>query len=311
MTEEFVAVLKKLIIDHSVVVLGNAKRCHSLLMDYGSEHEREIKLFVKALEKDFPEKICKSSDRAADKKLLAESWHKDDFIDLECAKKMLNCLCHVLFNDPLLDEASAQPKIEVPPKIEDAPKVVAPVVKKKVEPVVKVEPKNIFTDERDGKVYRIVKICNQIWMAENLNYNAPGSKFYENDPKNGEIYGRLYDWETANKVCPSGWHLPSKDEWNALSGFAGGNDIEGKHLKAKEGWNVGGSGQDTYGFTALPGGYGFSDGSFLNVGHFGCWWVASEDNYGAYSRRLYYSFDSAGWSIYDKKYLFSVRCLKN
>jgi uncharacterized protein (TIGR02145 family) len=307
MTEKFVAVLKKLIVDHSVVVLGNAKRCHSLLMDYGSEHEREIRLLVKALEKDFPEKICKSSDRAADKKLLAENWHKDDFIDLECAKKMLNCLSHVLFNDPLSDEPEALPNIEVP-------KIVEPAVKKvsvKAEPIAKAEPKNTFTDERDGKAYRIVKICNQIWMAENLNFNASGSKFYDNDPKNGEIYGRLYDWKTAMKVCPPGWNLPSKDEWEALSGFVGGNDIEGKHLKAKEGWNVGGSGQDTYGFAALPGGYGFSDGSFLNVGHFGCWWVASEDNNGAYSRRMYYSFESAGWSNYDKKYLFSVRCLKD
>jgi uncharacterized protein (TIGR02145 family) len=310
MNEEFVALLKKLVADHSVVVLGNAKRCHGLLMEYGSEHEREINLFVKALEKDFPEKVYKSSDRAADKKLLAENWRKDDFIDLESAKKMLNCLCHVLFNDPLSDEAEPLPNIE-------EPKVVEPPVKKvivKAEPIAKAEPKdpeNIFTDKRDGKVYRIVRICNQTWMAENLHFNAPGSKFYSNDPKNGEVYGRLYDWETANKVCPPGWHLPSKNEWNTLSGFVGGSEIEGKHLKAKEGWNLGGNGQDTYGFTALPGGYGFSDGSFLNIGHFGCWWVSSEEKTGAYSRRMYYSFDNAGWSNYDRNYLFSVRCVRD
>jgi len=82
-----------------------------------------------------------------------------------------------------------------------------------------------FTDPRDGKVYRTVKIGNQVWMAENLNYDAPGSKCYNNNPANAEKYGRLYDWETAKKVCPAGWHLPSNDEWKVLVDFVGGEKL--------------------------------------------------------------------------------------
>jgi len=100
--------------------------------------------------------------------------------------------------------------------------------------------------------YKTKQIGNQTWMAENLNYNVEGSREVKYDVKSGYIYstlsnaeieannakyGRLYDWETAMKVCPSGWHLPSADEWQELVDFAGGIDVAGKRLKAKSGWN--------------------------------------------------------------------------
>ncbi|MCL1966732.1 MAG: fibrobacter succinogenes major paralogous domain-containing protein [Fibromonadales bacterium] len=121
-----------------------------------------------------------------------------------------------------------------------------------------------FTDPRDGKTYKTVKIGKQTWMAENLNYEAEGSKCYDNDPANGEKYGRLYDWETAMKVCPPGWHLPSNKEWQELANFAGGDEIAGEKLKA------------TDGFSALLGGSCRSDGSFCNIGGCGYWWSSSE-----------------------------------
>jgi uncharacterized protein (TIGR02145 family) len=74
-----------------------------------------------------------------------------------------------------------------------------------------------FTDPRDGKIYKTVKIGNQVWMAENLAYKTQkGSWAYNNDENNAKIYGYLYEWEAANNACPPGWHLPTKAEWETL-----------------------------------------------------------------------------------------------
>jgi len=132
-----------------------------------------------------------------------------------------------------------------------------------------------FTDPRDGKTYKTVTIGKQTWMAENLNYEAEGSKFYNDDPANGEKYGLLYDWETAMKVCPPGWHLPSNKEWHYLANFAGGDEIAGEKLKATDGWNDSDDSTDDYGFSALPGGVYSYDG-FRNAGSSGYWWSSSE-----------------------------------
>ena len=74
-----------------------------------------------------------------------------------------------------------------------------------------------FTDSRNDKVYKTVKMPGlKVWFAENLNYAAEGSKCYDNEEENCQKYGRLYDWATALKACPKGWHLPSKEEWDGL-----------------------------------------------------------------------------------------------
>jgi uncharacterized protein (TIGR02145 family) len=171
-----------------------------------------------------------------------------------------------------------------------------------------------LTDSRDGQKYRAVKIGSQTWMAENLNYNASGSKCYENSEYNCKKYGRLYNWNMAMKACPSGWHLPSKAEWEVLSNSAGGSKTDGEHLKAKSGWNdyegKNGNGQDTYGFTALPGGNGYSGG--YDVGNYGYWWSSTEsDSDYAYDRRMSYRSESAIWRNYKKNFLFSVRCVQD
>jgi uncharacterized protein (TIGR02145 family) len=174
----------------------------------------------------------------------------------------------------------------------------------------------ILPDTRDNKTYKAVVIGTQTWMAENLNYNATGSRC-SGDNTGGEsqnrcgTYGRLYDWETAITVCPTGWHLPSKAEWEVMTNFIGGDATESKKLKATSGWVNNGNGTDDYGFSALPGGYGYSDGRFYNVGDSGYWWSASElgSNY-AYRRFMNY-YDSAYWSDNDKSGLQSVRCLQD
>jgi len=193
-----------------------------------------------------------------------------------------------------------------------------------------------FTDSRDGKKYKAVKIGSQIWIAENLNYDMPGSKCYDNNPDNCNKYGRLYDWETAMKACPSGWHLPSNVEWASLYRFAdgtSGTDIPyesptaGKYLKATSGWtdsdgNSAGNGEDKFGFSALPGGLDGFIGVF-GVGRSGTWWSSSENDTlstHAYCQSINSDFgrkfsdngDGAYWGHDQKtKSLYSVRCVKD
>jgi len=75
---------------------------------------------------------------------------------------------------------------------------------------------SFFTDPRDEQAYKYVKIGEQIWMAENLNYKIYDSKCYNNESSNCTQYGRLYYRNSAKKVCPVGWHLPTYEEWNIL-----------------------------------------------------------------------------------------------
>ncbi|MDR2582312.1 MAG: fibrobacter succinogenes major paralogous domain-containing protein [Fibromonadaceae bacterium] len=179
------------------------------------------------------------------------------------------------------------------------------------------EVENVLMDSRDGKKYRSVVIGNQIWMAENLNYKVKGSKCYDNQESNCKKYGRLYNWVTAKTACPSGWHLPSNEDWNVLIKFVNPSCSDdnrcaaGSKLKATSGWASNGNGTDAYGFSALPGGYGYSGGTFLNVGSYGDWWSATEDNADlAYDRGMYYGYEIINKHSGNKNYaLFSVRCL--
>jgi uncharacterized protein (TIGR02145 family) len=145
-----------------------------------------------------------------------------------------------------------------------------------------------ITDSRDGKTYKTVKIGEQWWMAENLAYDVgDGSWAYNNDESNVKTYGRLYKWKAAKIACPSGWHLPTDDEWKQMemaigisqseaddTGWRGTN--EGTKLKATSGWIDNGNGTDDYGFSGLPGGYRYPGGSFITIGSTGAWWSATE-----------------------------------
>jgi uncharacterized protein (TIGR02145 family) len=185
----------------------------------------------------------------------------------------------------------------------------------------------------EGETYQTVVIGTQTWMARNLNYAVAGSKCYDDDTANCSKYGRLYDWATAmalpacgygtscgsqigakhKGICPSGWHIPSDAEWSALTSYVGSN--AGTKLKATSGWNSYSgvpAGTDSYGFAALPGGYGSSNGYFLNVGYNGFWWSASERGANnAYYRIVDYGNEGVSYSNRNKDYLFSVRCLQD
>ncbi len=187
-------------------------------------------------------------------------------------------------------------------------------------------------DDRDDQVYYTTTIGDQIWMAENLNYEAgSGSLCYDNDPNNCNVYGRLYDWATVMNlsrdcndkecteliqtphqgICPNGWHVPSDTEWGILEISVRWSAIR---LKATNGWNESGNGTDNYGFSALPGGY-FKE-SFESVGYTGGWWTTSEDSASnAYSRIIsYYQsefFDYILPQNENKVARYSLRCVKD
>ncbi|MDR0331266.1 MAG: fibrobacter succinogenes major paralogous domain-containing protein [Chitinispirillales bacterium] len=195
-----------------------------------------------------------------------------------------------------------------------------------------------FIDSRDGQEYHTVKIGNQTWMAENLNYKprADSSWCYDDRESNCKKYGRLYTWNAAKSVCPNGWHLPLPTDWDSLMAAAGGvwkiigptwfrYEAAGKKLKSASGWNNtgydeegaalsvdNGNGTDEFGFSALPGGLRSFGGIFHGAGEYGLWWNTMDDDVGG-AFRLSMSYDEDGVDD-DNGYTVlghSVRCLKN
>jgi len=184
----------------------------------------------------------------------------------------------------------------------------------------------------EGETYETVVIGTQTWFKRNLNYAVEGSKCYNDNDSNCATYGRLYNWATAmaldttcnssscssqintphQGICPSGWHIPSDADWDKLMTAVGGSSTAGRYLKATSGWSSNGNGNDKYGFSALPGGYGYSGGSFYYVGDLGHWWSASEgDSDGAYCRNMDYYFEGVYYNYGGKSTLYSVRCLQD
>jgi uncharacterized protein (TIGR02145 family)/uncharacterized repeat protein (TIGR02543 family) len=195
-----------------------------------------------------------------------------------------------------------------------------------------------FTDTRNNKTYNTIKIGTQLWMAENLNYaitntTTDSSWCYSNNTDNCAKYGRLYNWSAAmggsssstatpsglQGVCPASWHLPSRAEWVELAKAVGGTGdygnggTAGTKLKSSGGWNAYSGipfGTDDFGFSALPGGYRSTGGSFSGAGDYGYWWTATESgSSNAYYRYMNYNDEYVSEKAHYKSYGFSVRCL--
>ena len=181
-----------------------------------------------------------------------------------------------------------------------------------------------LTDDRDGLTYKTVKIGEQWWMAEDLNYRYiqqtaeedSSSYCYGNASANCEEYGRLYPWSVAMGICPEGWHLPDTTEWNTLFTAVGGEASAGILLKAKDGWNSSwknnGYGSDYFGFSALPAGYRTGGGVYYTLENSAGFWSSTEyASNRAYYMYLYYDYDSGKLNDDPKDYAYSVRCLKD
>lgn len=171
-----------------------------------------------------------------------------------------------------------------------------------------------------------VTIGNQVWMTENLNVDyfrngdsipqaqtneewekaglnkQPAWCYFDNEPANGEKYGKLYNWYAVSDprgLAPIGWHIPSDEDWKTLTDYLGGEDDAGAKLKGSSG------------FLAVLGGFRYDGGSFYNFG-LGGWWSSTEDNTeDAWYRDLNYNNDYLTRSKSYKSIGYSVRCLKD
>jgi uncharacterized protein (TIGR02145 family) len=189
----------------------------------------------------------------------------------------------------------------------------------------------------DENVYKTIPIGKQTWMTENLRttkYNDgtsipymadstnilvsdPAYYLYNNDIANKSIYGLLYNWYVVNtkKLCPSGWHVPSNDEWTTLAAVLGGENAAGGKLKetSTKHWDSPNTGAtNETGFTALPGGYRSIFGAFDGFGSYGAWWSATEyGDAGAYIWNVSNDNSKLSWNVPSKSSNFPVRCLKD
>ncbi len=193
----------------------------------------------------------------------------------------------------------------------------------------------------DGTPYQTVQICDKIWMKSNLNVShykngdaipevsnpaqwtglTTGAWcYYNNDPANGAIYGKLYNWYAVNDLrglAPQGWHVPASTEWVASVTCLGGESVAGGKMKeaGTTHWlNPNFSATNSSDFTGLPGGYrcSCSSAAFYNIGNQSFWWSSSEISIGSpWALGLSYDNGIASNSGNQKIKGFSVRCVKN
>ena len=162
----------------------------------------------------------------------------------------------------------------------------------------------VLKDERDKKVYKTVTIGNQIWMAENLDYNVKGSQCYENKTTKCKNSERLYTWEQAKEACPSGWHLPSRDEWKILGNYI---DLNGNILKSKKQWPTK-NGTDEIGFNALP----MGSTKKKDQGKAAYFWTSEEaKNNKTYAMELLDHINFMSFGRHDLLEGLSIRCIAN
>jgi len=194
----------------------------------------------------------------------------------------------------------------------------------------------------DGNIYKTVKIGTQIWMSENLKTSryrngdpipivtdnttwsglTNGARcWYDNDSTLYEYsYGNLYNWYAASdnrNICPTGWHVPSDNEWTIMIDYLGGLSVAGGKMKVKGTtyWNSPNLGAtNETGFTSLPGGYRKGwDGVYVDIKNSGYFWSSSEiDPFFNWNCYINYNSNSIlRFSVVNSRDGFSIRCIKD
>jgi uncharacterized protein (TIGR02145 family) len=191
----------------------------------------------------------------------------------------------------------------------------------------------------EGNTYLTVRIGTQIWMAENLktitfndgteippvidsavwkSLSTPGYCWYNNfDTIYKHPYGVIYNGYTATtgKLCPTGWHVPDNNEWNKLSEFLADSITGGGKLKATGTifWKSPNKGAtNSSGFSALPSGFRYYNGSFSARQYYTAFWSTSESGTSdQWFLSLYYGDAKIIMNQISKKQGFSVRCVKD
>jgi len=193
--------------------------------------------------------------------------------------------------------------------------------------------------DADGNLYHTVKIGSQTWMVENLktthyrngnpisnvtdsavwsNLTTGAYCNYNNDANNSTTYGRLYNWYAVNdsrSIAPTGWHVPTDDEWTTLTNYLGGIVVTGGKMKEAgyTHWkspNTGATNETD--FTALPGGYRHGDGAFNDISYDGNWWSSTESSTDiAWDRGMSFDNSYVFRDCSSMTFGFSVRCVKD
>ena len=169
-----------------------------------------------------------------------------------------------------------------------------------------------FFDDRDSRTYKTIEIGSQTWMAENLNYEMEGSYCYNDDMNYCDVleYGRLYVWTAAQDACPDGWHLPSPEEFDALLATMGSD--AGFMLRADYAWQYY-PGDNSSGFSALPGGFRGNTGKYSEEGTMAFFWSNAKASNGTSGYNLIIDRfgDASMHGEYDSADGNSVRCIMN
>jgi len=179
-----------------------------------------------------------------------------------------------------------------------------------------------FTDPRDGKTYLTTSNGDQTWFSEDLYFDTTSSE--RNHEKDYAETGSYYNWQSARTACPSGWHLPTDEEWKELEmslymlqseadGIGWRGNVQGYFLKSEEGWINYGHGSDRIGFKALPNGYMNDEGELIQKDTTAVFWTATfhSSTESAWFRQLHYIVDQVMRSSTSSTARFSVRCVKN